>query len=177
MNMPPSITYRQLTVADAPAYQKLRLRALKEHPEAFGQSYESQRDTPLDDVVERLRSIDRSPDDFILGLFHDAALKGMVGFRRFPEEKVRHKGHIWGMYVSVELQTSGYGRELIRRAIDQAKSLPGLEQVDLGVATSNAAAYRLYLSVGFQTYGTELRAMLVNGEYLDEYLMTLVLNP
>lgn len=175
--MAPTIAYRQLTEADAPAYQELRLQALKEHPEAFGQSYESQRDTPLEAVQERLRSTERSRDDFIMGLFHDEVFRGMVGFRRDSGEKTRHKGHFWGMYVSAEAQGDGNGRELIRRAIEQAKSLPGLEQILLAVTSVNTPAYGLYRSVGFQTYGTEPKAMLFNGEYLDEYLMALLLNP
>lgn len=174
--MPPDIVYRQIAETDAIAFHELRLRALKEHPDAFGQSYESQRDTPLDAVQERIRNTEQSQDDFILGLFLDEAPAGMVGFHRDDAEKMRHKGLIWGMYVASEAQGGGHGRELISRTIERIKTLEGLEQVRLAVTTGNDSAYRLYQSLGFQIYGTERRAMLVNGEYLDERLMVLFLN-
>ena len=44
---------RLLSEADAEIYHELRLRALKEHPAAFAQPYESQAATPMSDVARR----------------------------------------------------------------------------------------------------------------------------
>ena len=38
---------RRLVATDAPAYRALRLRALREHPEAFGSSVEEEETTTL----------------------------------------------------------------------------------------------------------------------------------
>ncbi len=167
---------RSLTESDAEIYHALRLRALKEHPTSFAQPYESQASTSIGDVARRLREASESPYDFILGIFSNAALIGMVGFRRERGDRVQHKGSIWGMYIATEVQGQGLGRALIREAISRASSLPGLEQISLGVISGNPYARNLYLSLGFESYGLERRSILINGEYHDDELMQLFLD-
>ena len=167
---------RPLTEADAEIYHALRLRALREHPSAFAQPYESHAATPMSDVVQRLKEASESPYDFILGLFSDDAFIGMVGFRRERGDRLRHKGTIWGMYVAAEAQGRGLGRALMREAISRASSMPGLEQMSLGVISGNEYARNLYLSLGFESYGLEKRAMIVDGEYHDDELMQMFLD-
>ena len=55
---------RVLSEADAADYWAVRLRGLREEPESFGSAYEESADTPLEDVVRRLRA---SADCFVLG--------------------------------------------------------------------------------------------------------------
>ena len=167
---------RPLTEADAEIYHELRLRALKEHPSAFAQPYESQAATTLDDVASRLLETSESPYDFILGLFSEEKLIGMVGFRRGPGYRLRHKGTIWGMYIAAEAQGKGLGRVLIQEAIGRASALSGLEQINLGVISGNDQARNLYISLGFESYGLEKRAIVVDGDYHDDELMQLFLN-
>lgn len=166
---------RPLDAADAPAYHALRLRALHEHPESFSQSYEAQIATPIADVAERLRAAAEAPHDFILGVFVNGALSGMMGFRRERSAKRRHKAEIWGVYVAAEAQGRGLGRRMMRDAIDRAARMPGLEQINLAVVSGNTAARRLYLSLGFEPYGLERRAVFVNGRHLDDEFMALFL--
>ena len=166
---------RPLTESDAEIYHALRLRALKEHPTAFAQPYESQASTPMGDVARRLREASESPHDFILGIFSNGALIGMVGFGRERGDRVRHKGSIWGMYIAAEVQGQGLGRRLIREAIRHASDMPELEQISLGIISGNAYARNLYISLGFESYGLEKRAIIINGEYHDDELMQLFL--
>ncbi len=164
---------RALTEDDVDDFRNLRLRALKEHPEAFGSSYEAERAVPLEAVAERLRRTAESQDSFTLGAYRGSTLVGMVGFYQETREKTRHRGTIWGMYVPSEEQGKGVGRALLTRAIELARLLPGLEQMELAVVTRNRRARVLYGSLGFETYGVEPRALLVDGEYLDEEHMVL----
>jgi ribosomal protein S18 acetylase RimI-like enzyme len=166
---------RALTEADVEAFWEVRLRALRESPEAFGMSYENARDTPLADVAKRLRNDDRSPDGFVLGAF-EGALVGIAGLRRDQGEKVQHKAMVWGVFVVPEARDRGTGRLLMSELVDRAIQLPGLEQLYLSVVTTNPAARGLYLSLGFEVYGVEPRALKVNGRYLDEELMVLKLD-
>ena len=164
---------RALTSADASEFHAIRLRALREHPEAFSQSYETQLNTPLEAVTERLRTQSTFGDNFILGCFADGKLIGMVGFARSDGPKEQHKGLIWGMYVASEMQGRGLGKALLSEAIDRARTLDGLEQVVLSVVTSNEQARSLYRSMGFEAYGLQKRVLFVNGEYYDEEHMML----
>jgi len=168
------VIIRGLNEADAPAFRALRLRALHEHPEAFGASYEDALATPVEGMAARLRHDDTWPYNFVLGAFDNTdALIGMIGFMRQSGEKVRHKGAIWGMYVARESVGLGMGRALMERAIVEARQQPGLEQIELTVVSTNEAVRHLYQSVGFIVYGVEPQALKVGGEYVDEDLMVL----
>ena len=167
---------RALTERDARDFQRLRLRALKEHPDAFGSSYELESAQSLETVAARMRRTAESPSAFTLGAYRDGELIGMVGFYRDAwGEKVRHKGHVWGMYVASERQGEGVGRRLMQELLERAARLPGLEQVHLCVVTRNEAARGLYASLGFETYGVEPNALIVDGERLDEAHMVYLL--
>lgn len=164
---------RLLTEADAEAYRELRLRALREDPEAFGATYEEWINRPLAVVAERLRLSTDPPEKFTLGAFVEGALTGTVTFGRSQGAKERHKGVITGMFVAPEQRGQRLGRELLTEAIARARALPGLEQIFLGVVTSNVPARALYTALGFQSYGLEHRALKHNGHYYDEHLMVL----
>ena len=93
------VTIRALNGNDALSFQTLFLRALKEHPDAFGSTYERERAYSLEFVAERLRRTAESRNNFTLGALRQKELIGVVGFRRIDGEKEQHRGHIWGMYV------------------------------------------------------------------------------
>jgi len=163
---------RRLADDDTEVFRELRLRALRESPEAFGSSYEETVLQPLASMAQRLRADPDAPYDFVLGAFAPA-LVGMVGFRREPRLKTCHKGTISGMYVAREMQGSGVGRARLERVIEEARKQPELEQITHYVVSSNLAARHLYALCGFTVYGVEPRALKLDERYLDEDLMIL----
>ncbi len=169
--MSDKIKIRVLSAEDASAFWQLRLRALKEEPESFGASYEESMNTSTEEVLVRLKTTD---ERFVLGVFNPQ-LVGMIGFYRRTGMKVKHKGNIWGMYVATEGRGQGLGRALMAEAIARASKIEGLSYVTLSVVTTNEAAIRLYESLGFETYGTEIDALRVGDLLLDEHLMSLAL--
>ena len=171
-----NITVRPLNENDARAFQELRLKGLREHPDAFASSYEREIAYSMDFVAERLRRTAKSSHNFTLGAFREEELLGLVGFYRKTGEKEEHRGHIWGMYVRSGEQGKGIGKALLADAIVRAESLPGLAQIELCVVTRNKQARNLYASLGFSSCGIDPRALFVDGEYLDEERMVLILN-
>ncbi|MGB0089546.1 MAG: GNAT family N-acetyltransferase, partial [Planifilum fulgidum] len=78
---------RRLNPEDAMSFRELRLRALKDHPDAFGTSYEEAANLSIKKTAEKLKP---SPDAFVLGAFDEAGkLVGMVGFHREKGMKKR----------------------------------------------------------------------------------------
>jgi RimJ/RimL family protein N-acetyltransferase len=165
---------RILTAEDAAAYQALRLRGLRESPEAFGSTYENEADTPLEEIAER-RARGRGGDDVIFGAFDDdgGALVGLAGVRRGTSLKTAHRAGVWGMYVAPEARGRGVGRALVSALIAHARTLEGVERLVLGVESGNEAARALYHAFGFVTYGIEPQAYKLDGRYWDSEMMTL----
>ncbi|CAA9211657.1 MAG: hypothetical protein AVDCRST_MAG93-47 [uncultured Chloroflexia bacterium] len=164
---------RMLNVTDAAAFRALRLRALQDHPEAFAMSVEEEQSQPLEAAAERLRGM--SDEEFIACAFIDAQLAGMAGFRRFKSPKIRHKAHVWGMYVAPEARGRQVGRALLDEVIQRARALPGLEDVALAVTVGNDSARRLYLAAGFVPYCVEPRFLKIGDRYWDIEWMVLSL--
>jgi len=160
----------RLEADDIESYRALRLEGLKSHPEAFSSSWEDEAGKPVFWWAERLETntvfggwVDRSP------------LVGVAGLRVQNAIKLRHKGVLWGMYVRPAARGTGLAAALVQRVLEHAQTL--VEEICLTVVASNAAAHRLYSKVGFKQYGLERRALKVDGEYYDEVLMALPLNP
>jgi ribosomal protein S18 acetylase RimI-like enzyme len=97
----------------------------------------------------------------------------MVGFYRDPHLKAKHKGIIWGVYVSESWRGRGIGRALLSALLEKVKAYPGLEQVTLVVASGQVAARNLYFSLGFETFGRERAAMKVGEQPVDHDHMVL----
>ncbi|WP_235857339.1 GNAT family N-acetyltransferase [Paenibacillus albiflavus] len=145
------------------------MEALKNHPEAFSSSYEDSVQTPLEDVEKRIKN---DKDNYILGAFtENGQLVGIAGFRREQGIKVKHKGMIWGVYVSAEHRGKGIAQSLIKEILTRGKEIEGLMQISLGVTQSNKVAAELYKKLGFETYGVEKNALIYKNQGYDEELM------
>jgi ribosomal protein S18 acetylase RimI-like enzyme len=163
--------FRFLTASDAAAYWKIRLEALEREPEAFGSSPEEHRALSLDDIAMRLSS-DPS-NNFVAGAFVGERLVGTAGFVRNKGLKERHKGFVWGVYVSREARGRNAGREMLQMLLERAATIEGIEQIKLAVATTGEAAVSLYRSLGFNSFGCERRALKFGDGYVDEEHMVL----
>jgi RimJ/RimL family protein N-acetyltransferase len=163
---------RRLSSTDSSAFHALRLAGLLEAPSAFGSSYEEERAFSATVIEKRIS--DQS-DRGVFGAFDGSTLVACVGLGRESGMKRRHKGIIWGMYVSPHVRNAGLGKELMLEALTLARSIPALQQINLSVNAENASAIRLYESLGFEIFGREPGALLIDGELHEELHMSLSL--
>lgn len=161
---------RSLTPADATLYRSLRLRALREHPDAFTSSWEDERERPLEAAAARLGQ------HAFWGAYRGSELYGIVGLERESRAKNRHKATVVGMYVAPEAAGQRVGRALMEALLAHAREA-GVQSLVLTVTDGNAAAIRLYESVGFRSFGIEPDAIRVEGRSCAKNHMHLELSP
>jgi ribosomal protein S18 acetylase RimI-like enzyme len=113
----------------------LRLRALREDPDAFGSTLEAERDRPDADWHFWV-------DDTLIAFDDDTPI-GMANL------KLGEPAEIFGMWVAPEARGKGVGETLIRALLDRA----GDCAVKLCVADTAPAARRLYERLGFTPTG------------------------
>ena len=167
-----SYCIRQLSAPDLPDYRTLRLQALTQCPAAFGATPRTEQALEDAQILQRFNG---GPGQIMWGGFDEHGLLcATLGMYRDTGEKTMHKGHLFAMYVAPHNRSQGLARRLLDIAIEHARSL-NLYQLMLGCNASNHSALRLYEQAGFQSYGLEPAALLVDGEFFDEVLMVLQL--
>ncbi|WP_114945712.1 GNAT family N-acetyltransferase [Microvirga calopogonii] len=166
--MSASFSIRPLRPADAPAYRDLRLEALQSSPEAFGSSYEEEAPLPLETIQAR---IPVSGPNAIFGAFAADTLVGMAGFAVYERVKARHKGVMWGVFVTPEWRRQRVGKALVRQVIDHASR--HVIMLEAAVGLTNERARRTYHDLGFKPYGIEHKAIRIGEVFHDEELLYL----
>ena len=154
----------------------IRLEALQTEPAAFGKSVEEHRATPVEVIAERFRGT--GEHNFTLGAFENDTLIGTATFVRDAEIGIRHKGHIYGVYVTDAHRGKRYRTRADRCTARTCAARPVARASAAGCShRPEHAARRMYRSCGFETYGTEPDALKIGGTYIDEDHMILRVRP
>lgn len=168
----PSLAIRPLTGQDAQAFHAMRLQATQNYPAGIVPTYEEEAALTPEQNLARMRA---SETQIVFGAFDGGTLAGITGLMRNARQKESHKAFIWGVFVHPDYRRSGIGRQLIARAMDEARER-GVLQVHLVVSGQNPRAQALYRSLGFVRYGVEPRGLCIGGEYFDDDLMVCFLD-
>ncbi len=160
-------TLRPLGLEDADRLLPLRLEALRKHPEAFGADVSEEGPAVIGRLIGRHPSV-------TLGGFVGETMVGMAGLAVPDRIKARHKGHVWGFYVTPAFRRSGLSGAMMAVLIEHARRI-GLLGLTLTVTVGNDAARRLYAGYGFRSYGVEPGGLFVDGRFYDVEQMALTL--
>ncbi|TKT82844.1 GNAT family N-acetyltransferase [Aquamicrobium sp. LC103] len=171
MNRTPA-AIRILTRQDVEACRRLRLAGLAESPQSFGASVEEEARLSDDEIEMRVAP---PPPGAMFGAFAGRELVGMAGYVPNQRIKMRHKATMVAVYVVPQWRGSGSGRALVEAVMEHARGLGVILQCT--VAAHNQPARRLYRKLGFQPYGLERDALLIDGQYFDEELLAIDLRP
>ncbi|MBV9812189.1 MAG: GNAT family N-acetyltransferase, partial [Acetobacteraceae bacterium] len=126
---------------DVAEYRRIRLAALTDAPDAFGSSFEIEREQPETAYRERLVS------SVVCGGYIGTEIVGMAGLAREDGPKRRHKAMLWGVYVQPQARGRGIATALLGELLRTADA--DVEQVLLTVVSDNAVAIALYRTLGF----------------------------
>ena len=158
------IVIRPVTRDEVATWLALRLEAMRAYPSAFSASADDWEKLPIEEVARRIPL--PGGDDVLFGLYTDGDLQGCAGFLREAGAKQAHKGYLWGVYLRANLQGRGLGERLTQTVIDWAR--PRVDILRCSVSSENPGPKALYLRLGFRLYGTEPRAIRIDGRDYDE---------
>jgi GNAT superfamily N-acetyltransferase len=139
-----AVEIRRIKPDDWALLRDLRLRALLDAPEAFGQTYANAAAEP--ELEWRSTARSASAGDRRAWFFAGpAADQGMVQTRRRPPDDCL----VFSMWVAPEARREGVGRALIDGAAEWARAW-GARRIVLWVTGANEGAQRFYERIGFR---------------------------
>lgn len=158
---------------DLGAWWDLRLRSLRDHPDAFGADYAStvERGSDylhaglVDGAVERLFAA-FAPDGSLVAQLRTVADTG----------KRSHIAMIISVATDPRHRGLGLQKALIRMAIDHCRSFPEIRQVHISVNAENAPALAVYEGAGFVAWGREPRALRTESGFHDEIHLAMMMD-
>ena len=163
-------TVRPATEADASALVELRKKLFTEtqfmlwEPAEFTQTAEDER--------KRIATQYSRPTSLLLLAEEGTEAVGLLSAVGGERNRLRHVA-VLALGVTMSHWGQGIATAMLREAV--AWSLgAGLKRLELTVHTSNIAAISVYLRCGFEVEGIRRSSLLVDGRYVDEYLMSLI---
>jgi ribosomal protein S18 acetylase RimI-like enzyme len=154
-------------------YKSLRLRALKEEPQAFTSTYEEGVKYPYNFWQERLKQALAGNSQWLLFAKHGDNLVGMAG-GYITDEK--NTAEVVGIYVAKEARGQGISKKLIINLISRIKQNKAVKKLLIGVNPEQVEAVCLYQSLGFKIIGKE-KVIFGDCKQHDSYEMELGITP
>lgn len=169
------ISIRAITEDDLPQWWEVRLRALREHPEAFGADYATSRERGYAYLIERNFGNDLPVNAIFSAFDPEGSILSTVGVFGNTGKRA-HIAAIWGVYTASEARGQGLASQLIDTAISHCRSFPEIHQIHISVNADNTSALHIYESAGFTAWGREPRAIALPDRYDDEIHLALMLD-
>ncbi len=160
---------RQLTPDDLAAFRRVWLDGLTRFPSAFLLTPEEAADITDDQLLAGIEA------GQYWGGFLNGSLAAIAAFRRGTRARARHSAEFGPLYVLPAAQGRGLARDLIENVASHARA-DGVLQMELAVEAGNAAAIALYRSCGFEDIGRRPRAVILDGQPMDDLLMLRMLD-
>lgn len=121
-----------------------------------------------------IRTMNQADNSLYLVAEVEGELVGILTLEGARRRNVHHTA-VLGITVTREWRGQGIGRRLIEHAIAWARATNILTRIELHVFARNTSAIHLYESCGFVVEGVRRRAVIRDGEYLDDLVMALLL--
>jgi GNAT superfamily N-acetyltransferase len=139
-----AMTIEQLVAGDGERLRAIRLRALRDAPDAFGATLEEAEARPPEDWDDQLEQL----ATFVATL--DGCDMGLV--RAVHHDHLRDAGCLISMWVEPEGRRQGIGSALVDAVVNWARTR-GLKRLLLDVVERNTPAIALYARKGFVPSG------------------------
>ncbi len=121
-----------------------------------------------------IREMARAPNSIFLVAEIEGHIVGQLTLEGGKRRNVKHAA-VLGITVAQEWRSQGVGRRLLTQSIRWARNSGVISRIELHVFVRNERAVRLYQEFGFVVEGRRRQAVIRDGEYLDDWVMGLLL--
>lgn len=154
-------------------YKDLRLRALKEEPQAFSSTYEDSVKYPDSFWQGRLKQAYVGNSQWLLFAKQEDNLVGMAGAYVADEKDA---ANVVGVYVAKDVRGQGVSKKIIINLITRIKQNKSIKKLFVSVNPDQVAAFNLYKSLGFNIIRKD-KMIFGDGKQHDSYEMVLRIVP
>ena len=158
---------------DAVALMRLKQRLDEET--SFMLLEPGERDTSIPALTRHLEEVSRSENSVLIVAAGHGHLAGYVELIGGKFRRNRSTTHVV-IGVLAEASGQGIGTELLKEATGWAAAR-GLRRIELNVMAHNHRAVALYERAGFVHEGRRVACLLIDGEFLDELYMAMIVPP
>lgn len=116
-----------------------------------------------------IEALSGNGENLLLGVFTDEKIIGFLSAKRGAYRRIRHIAYIV-IGIRKDYHHRGIGTKLFK-ALDIRADKNNITRLELTVEVPNTNAIGLYEKNGFSIEGRKKNAMLVDGRYVDEYMM------
>lgn len=168
-----NITIKKATKDDFTNLKSLLLDALEKEPFAFSSDYSEY-------AVNR----DYWWQNYLFGYLHeqnscmflvfkDEILLGCGGVIFNQQNRKKHIASIVWIYLDSTIRGIGIGKDLFSKIMEEIRLNKSIKKVNLMINTTQISALNLYKSFGFEVVGTLKKELILNDQFIDEYIMEL----
>lgn len=127
-----------------------------------------ERKTTLEQMKDRIAAMS-GPDGVIFVIQDENTIGGFLAAQRGIPNRIRHSA-----YIVIGILKEYRGKKLGTKLFEELESWARENKVtrlELTVVKSNEGAIKLYEKSGFKIEGIKEKAMIIDGNYVDEYYM------
>lgn len=120
-----------------------------------------------------IEALSGNGENLLLGVFTDEKIIGFLSAKMGAYRRIRHIAYIV-IGIRKDYHHRGIGTKLFK-ALDIWSDKNNITRLELTVEVPNTNAIGLYKKSGFSIEGIKKNAMLVDGRYVDEYMMAKII--
>ncbi|MEP7000527.1 MAG: GNAT family N-acetyltransferase [bacterium] len=144
------VTHRRFAPHEWRLYRELRLRALRDAPDAFGSTFAREDGFPDTEWIARMSAGAASSWNFPMLVEEGDRAIGLAWVRIEPEDPTN--ATLFQVWVDPDFRRRGAGATLLTAAIEWARTA-GAQHLLLSVALGHGSALAFYKTAGFSEVG------------------------
>lgn len=155
---------RRLHAGDWRIFRDIRLEMLQKAPRGFGMTAVEFAALGADEVIAWMTKTN------LWAVVEAGRVVATAGWFPMPGTVQAHRGHVVAVYTAPPARGRGLAAQLLSAVANEARS-EGKTQLELDVASENAAAIAVYEAAGYRITGTIPNCLNHDGHIHDQLLM------